>query len=162
MTRNRIVLLIGVIVIIAANSVIAKREALITAGRTIFLELAPRDPRSIMQGDYMALRFRITEILEDKPTASGKMIVKLDEQGIARAARVAGGPPAADEALLEYRIRRGRARISTDAFFFQEGHAKRYEPARYGEFRVAPDGQAILVDLRGAKLERLSAVEVTR
>jgi uncharacterized membrane-anchored protein len=38
---------------------------------------------------------------------------------------------------------------------FQEGHAKFYERARYGEFRVAPDGECLLTGMRGEKLERL-------
>jgi len=32
--------------------------------------------------------------------------------------------------------------------FFQEGHAERYQNARFGEFRVGPDGKAILIRMR--------------
>lgn len=37
-----------------ANGAIWQKEQLISTGRPIFLELAPVDPRSLMQGDYMA------------------------------------------------------------------------------------------------------------
>jgi uncharacterized membrane-anchored protein len=62
---------------------------------------------------------------------------------------------APDEALLRYRVRRGQAQFGTNAFFFQEGHADLYAEARYGVFRVAADGEALLVALRGPRLERL-------
>ena len=42
-----------------------------------------------------------------------------------------------------------------DAFFFQEGTAKRYAAARYGAFRVAPDGELLLTGVRGKDLEPL-------
>ena len=46
-------------------------------------------------------------------------------------------------------------KFATNAFFFQEGTAKRYEAARYGEFRVASDGELLLTGLRGKELQPL-------
>lgn len=43
---------------------------------------------------------------------------------------------------------RPQVKLATNAFFFQEDDAKRYTAARYGEFRMAPDGAAILTRLR--------------
>ena len=40
-----------------ANGSIWQREQLLGSGRVVILELAPVDPRSLMQGDYMALTF---------------------------------------------------------------------------------------------------------
>ena len=56
---------------------------------------------------------------------------------------------------LRDRIRNRQVKLATNAFFFQEGHAEHYEPARYGEFRVAPSGELLLTQLRGERLERL-------
>ena len=39
------------------------------------------------------------------------------------------------------------------------GDAPYYEPARYGEFRVAPDGEALLTALRGPNREVLGRGE---
>jgi uncharacterized membrane-anchored protein len=47
-------------------------------------------------------------------------------------------------------------RIAGDAFFFQEGQAAIYQPARYGELRVAGDGDAVLVGLRDGELRPLA------
>jgi uncharacterized membrane-anchored protein len=40
-----------------ANQGIVQRERILSDGRVLLLELAPVDPRSLMQGDYMALQF---------------------------------------------------------------------------------------------------------
>jgi uncharacterized membrane-anchored protein len=49
-------------------------------------------------------------------------------------------------------VRDGGPRFSTNAYFFQEGTAEIYAPARYGEFRVSSAGDAILTRLRDARL----------
>ncbi|MET0351671.1 MAG: GDYXXLXY domain-containing protein, partial [Rhizobacter sp.] len=50
-----------VLALAVANVGIARKEALIAHGRTVLVELAPVDPRSLMQGDYMRLNFRLPE-----------------------------------------------------------------------------------------------------
>ena len=69
-----------------------------------------------------------------------------------------GAPLAADELRIRYRLRADQVKFATNAYFFQEGHAKYYERARYGEFRVAPDGECLLTGMRGANLEALGAL----
>lgn len=41
-----------------ANASIMHKEAVAAAGTTVFVELAPIDPRSLVQGDYMRLSFK--------------------------------------------------------------------------------------------------------
>lgn len=41
----------------------------------------------------------------------------------------------------------------SDAWFFREGDAARWEKARFGEFRVLPDGKALLVGMADEKLQ---------
>lgn len=43
----------------AANLVIAQKESILRGGERVLLELAPVDPRSLMQGDYMRLDYAI-------------------------------------------------------------------------------------------------------
>ena len=52
---------IGSLLIILAlvNWSIAEKEKHLAEGKVVYLKLAPVDPRSLMQGDYMALRFRL-------------------------------------------------------------------------------------------------------
>ena len=160
------------VLLVAVNVGIASRERLVEHGRVVLLELAPVDPRSLMQGDYMALRFRAADgarAVDDRRApaggrrgteylefADGKLVLGVDTRSVGSFRRVdTGAPLAADEALLRYRIRNGDVKFATNAFFFEEGRAGDYAMARYGEFRVAPDGDAILTSLRDANLAPL-------
>jgi uncharacterized membrane-anchored protein len=135
-----------------AHWTIAARERLLAEGSLIFLELAPVDPRSLMQGDYMALRFKVAQSLRAAvrdPPPQGAMIVAIDADRVATFKRIeqADAPPAADELRLNYKIRRNDVRVATNAFFFREGTADQYRTARYGAFRVDSAGSALLVSL---------------
>lgn len=59
MNRWRSILLWGglLLALVVANHGIFQRERTLSDGRVLLLELAPVDPRSLMQGDYMALEF---------------------------------------------------------------------------------------------------------
>ena len=160
--RNRVVIVATLVLLIAVNLGIASRERLVEHGRIVLLELAPLDPRSLMQGDYMALRFAVADGAgtgaEYLQFADGKLVLAVDPRGVGTFRRLdTGAPLAADEALLRYRIRDGQVKLATNAFFFEEGHGDDYAKARYGEFRVAADGDAILTGLRGADLAPLGA-----
>ncbi len=161
MRSARLVIAIGaLLVLVVANLGIYQREQLLATGRTVLLELAPVDPRSLMQGDYMALRFRAADdAFGERPDDSwrdGRIVLGIDASGVGTFRRFDDGSVVGtDEVAMRYRIRDNRAKFATNAFFFQEGHATYYENARYGEFRVAPDGEALLVALRGEAHERL-------
>lgn len=89
--------------------------------------------------------------------AVGHVVIQLAAQRVADFQRLDAGEQALedDEMRLRYRVRNGRVRFATDAFFFQEGQAERFEPARYGQFRVNQRGEPLLVSLHDDKLERL-------
>jgi uncharacterized membrane-anchored protein len=59
--RGIIALLAGLLILVAVNFSIAGKERLLAEGRVVYLQLMPVDPRSLMQGDYMALRFGVAE-----------------------------------------------------------------------------------------------------
>ena len=172
--RSAIALIACAAVLALIDFSVAGKESHLATGRVVYLELAPIDPRSVMQGDYMALRFRIANDARpamrrsdspergnffgarDLASADGRIVAALDDRSIATFRRLDDRTPqAADEILLRYRVREGTVKFATNAFFFQEGTAKRYEAARYGEFRVAADGEMLLTGLRGKDLERL-------
>ena len=155
--RKALAVVAGVLVLIAVNWTIYARERLLADGTIVFLALAPVDPRSLMQGDYMALRFAVADRVErGEKSADGRIVVRLDERGIGQFMRVDQGSPLAErEIALRYRVREGRVKFATNAFFFQEGRAEEYAAARFGEFRVAPSGEMLLTNLRGKDLELL-------
>jgi uncharacterized membrane-anchored protein len=141
------------LVLVVPNALVAHKEWLLADGTPVLLELAPVDPRSLIQGDYMRLDYAITRQIADSGQRwprTGQIVVALDENGVARFVRRHDGrtPLGARERLLTYRRRDGRIRIGTDAFHFQEGRAGDYQSARYGELRLSPSGTSVLVGLR--------------
>ena len=159
--RKTLALIVGVVVLVAANVVIYQREQLLVDGRIVLLELAPVDPRSLMQGDYMALRFAVANAAfrgrDGRLLTDGHVVLDVDPQGVATFSHLDQGTElAAGDIRMRYRVRNEQVKFATNAFFFEEGQAQRYERARYGEFRVAQNGEALLTGLRDAELRDLS------
>ncbi len=159
--RRFIVILAGIVLLAAVNWGIFARERLLADGRVMLLELVPVDPRSLLQGDYMALRFKVADDAfgrEATKRKDGHVVVQIGDDDVGTFVRFDDGTPlAAREARLRYRVRNGLPKFATNAYFFEEGHAADYAKARFGEFRVAPDGEAILTGLRGAEHASLGA-----
>lgn len=137
-------------------------ERILADGRIVLLELAPVDPRSLMQGDYMALNYALNaDLRQDKSRADAYAVVRLDARKVAKLVRTqaehpsAAKPLADDELIIRYRVRRNQVQIATNAFFFQEGRGPEYETARYGEFRVGSNGEPRLTAMLDAQLKRL-------
>lgn len=152
-TIMRALSLAGVVLVgLVTGQAIRAKELLIRDGRPVFVELAPVDPRSLMQGDYMALRFQlpVTALRHQQVAATGvRAIGRIDEKGVLRLTRIGDARTAldADEMAIGLSRKRGRWMLVTDAWFFREGTAQQWEAARYGELRVTPDGSALLVGL---------------
>lgn len=151
----------AVIILAVINWMIVAKERTLATGTLMLLDLAPRDPRSILQGDYMTLRYQLAQDIErgklDILTAEGKAVVTLDQNKVAQFVRLdqADKPLSNGEYRLKYRIRGGRVKVATDAYFFQEGQGKVYAQARYGKFRVDQDGANVLIGLCDAQWHAL-------
>lgn len=161
--RKAIAVAAGLLVLVAVNWTIYGRERLLDTGQVVLLELAPVDPRSLMQGDYMALRYKVADQSFGRGQGTtgaedGHIVVRLEEHGVGTLVRRDGGEPLAQgEVRLRYRVREGRVKFASNAYFFQEGTAGKYASARYGEFRVAPDGDMLLAYLVDGAFQRLGA-----
>ncbi len=73
------------------NGMIAKKEAAIRNGVAICLPLEPRDPRSLMQGDYMDLRYDLNGGVPNQ--RRGQIVVQLSPTHVAKVVRVDDGGP---------------------------------------------------------------------
>jgi len=146
----------AVLVLAMTNVGIWQKEQTLRQGTTVFVELGPVDPRSLMQGDYMTLAFALPPVPENGP-ASDFVVARRDNNDVATLARYHDGktPLAPDEILIQVKHSGTGQVLVTNAWFFQEGEGQRWAGARYGEFRVDRDGKAVLVGLRGPKLEKL-------
>jgi uncharacterized membrane-anchored protein len=151
LARWRIAIAAAVILVLGVvNHSIFAKEHIRRHGERILLELAPVDPRSLMQGDYMALRFTLANQI--RAETGGTVPVVLDAHRVAQL-----DPEARPESLrLRYRIRQGQVWLGTNAYFFEEGDAERFAGARYGEFRVDRNtGEAVLVGMAGPDFRSL-------
>ncbi|MDR3004180.1 MAG: GDYXXLXY domain-containing protein [Acidovorax sp.] len=160
------VLLGAALVFGLVNWDVARKESVIAKGQPILVPLVPVDPRSIMQGDYMSLRFdlpyEVTQALDQQFAATAPVLASLDAQGQAQVLRLAqsGEVAGPGEILLPLKRLKGQWVLVSDAYFFPEGQGERFERARFGDFRVLPDGRALLVGLADDQGQPI-AVDVT-
>jgi len=146
------------LILVLANWHIVQKRAVIADGQVLLLELRPVDPRSLLQGDYMALALSdaampSTTVIEHLPYR-GTVILALDESRVGRYARLDDGSPLQSRELrVQYRRHQDwgghRLDYGAQSFFFESGDAERYERARYAMLRVAEDGSTVLTDLAG-------------
>ncbi len=149
--------------LLVANGAIWQKENLIAHGKPMYLPLVPVDPRSLMQGDYMRLRFaaladNTLPLLSDLGGKRPHMVVTLDARNVASIVRVhrTDTPLAPGEMLVELTPKDGNWVVVTDAWFFKEGDAALWQSAKFGEFRVLPDGRALLVGLADADVKGIA------
>ncbi|MBI1422117.1 MAG: hypothetical protein GC149_01540 [Gammaproteobacteria bacterium] len=171
----KILALVSLVIVLGlVNWSIVKKEDQLAHGKIAYLELAPIDPRSLMQGDYMALNYQVARQVYDAlpkskeykrwrqniDASDGYAVVALDERNIATFKSIYHGQALAkNDILMRYRVRNGAVRFATNAYFFQEGTAGKYQTARYGQFRVADDGELLLVAMYDKDLKKLGGNE---
>ena len=156
-----------ILILVGVNYSIMQKEDHLATGEIAYLKLRPVDPRSLMQGDYMALRFELADDIKNARSSNdnsnndvdGYVVVTLDKQNIAtfKTRYTEGMKLAENETKMQYRIRGGRIKFATNAFFFQEGNAKVYEKAKYGQFRINKHGELLLAEMYDENLMLLKA-----
>jgi uncharacterized membrane-anchored protein len=126
---------------------VVDRESLRAHGDTLLVELAPADPRSLLQGDYLRLRFKHTDNLDYR--SEGVLIVDVDADHVVTAAKDDDGSAlAAGQHRLRFHRVQGTVVFGAPTYFIPEGTGHTLESARYAEFRVDVDGTPLLVGLR--------------
>lgn len=145
---------------------VEQKEALRRDGQTVYLALAPRDPRSLMQGDYMALSYDVTNEMNrlqlgaasGQVPISGAMVISLDDQNVGHFVRIHRAEALAPkEHLLKFHHDDWYAVIGAERYFIPEGSGSAYEGAAFGKLKVAADGTPLLVALAGKDRQPLPA-----
>ena len=166
--RNWLVLLLLIPILLVLNGAVLRNEAILKDGETILLELAPVDPRSLMQGDYMRLRFALagearrqaeeSNLLDTLPR-QGHLVLSIGDKGKGSFERFHKGESLKEtERLLPYRRKGSGAGVITirpDSFFFQEGLADHFQAAKFGVIRMADGGAYLLTGLADENGNRL-------
>lgn len=156
-----IVILVNLIVLLVLfNNAMLKKERLLSEGKLILLELAPVDPRSLMQGDYMTLNYDIARSNNYKKISKrGFCVIKLKENGVAEKVRIqeSKNPISNNEYLIKYSSKHwNRINIGAESFFFQEGQGEKYEKAKYGGIKIDDEGNSLLIGLYDEKLDKIN------
>ncbi len=164
--RKTIYIVTLVLALVAVNWSIYQKEQLLEHGQVVLLKLAPVDPRSLMQGDYMVLNFELSEDvireladkgMRDRYSAAvdGFVNIELDSNRVAQFVSTSTERSPSSQVALQFRLRSGQVKFATNAYFFQEGRAEELDAATYGEFRVAEDGELLLLALRDTDFNQL-------
>ncbi|MFZ0023790.1 GDYXXLXY domain-containing protein [Acinetobacter sp.] len=159
---------------------IVQHEWNLVKSESIFVELAPVDPRSILQGDYMALNYQLhfagvdaaesavnrassdISIQDFKDQSQIMSYVRLDLQR--RVIQTSFDPrllqiyPASSSKLLLKNPHNTFEALypAANSFMFAEGLEPCYRNAKFAELKVKENGKALLSDLLDQQLKPLN------
>ncbi len=138
---------------------IQNKEHVLSEGEKVLLKLAPVDPRSLIQGDYMVLNYAISnEMRKLKDKKGSYLVISKDDSNIGTFKRIQEGeePLSENEYLLKFKNGKwNRIRIGAESYFFQEGKAEHFEDAVYGCLRIDKHGNTVLEGLYSEDLKLL-------
>lgn len=148
-----------------ANTTIVAYEHILNHGEIVRLEIAPVDPRSLIQGDYMRLAYRLESTVQSQlyeqnvqdkvyegPFLQNILPRKyslnytLDENYVMQWADKNEGVETASITIQIDDFNEANIRISHE-YFFEEGQAERFEQAKYAEFKRGINGKLLLSKL---------------
>ncbi len=152
MKKYKVIILVLnlLLVLVFFHYSVSKKETILHQGTLVLLELAPVDPRSLIQGDYMSLRYAIArETDASEIPKRGYCVVSLDSGIIGKKVRLQKQktPLASGEYLIEYTANSWDINIGAESFFFQEGQADKYSKAKYGGIKIDNKGNSLLLGL---------------
>ncbi|MFV5366621.1 GDYXXLXY domain-containing protein [Acinetobacter oleivorans] len=165
-------LILALVTLLIFVGLVAKNEWHLHHSKSIFIELRPVDPRSILQGDYMALAYELNlqslkalagsesealdQVIFNHSSVPAKVI--LDSQNrVVRTILDSNNSFAGQSLILKNPENRLQALYpASRSFLFAEGLAQCYQKAKYAEFKVNTKGEVILFDLRGEGLQPLN------
>ncbi len=160
MNQRKWIILVNLLVVLAFfNYQIIQKESILQKAKLILIPLAPLDPRSLMQGDFMRLRYDLRQelnydsYLENENT--GYLIVRLNKNKVGTGLRLQKNvePLAADEYPIRFHYTDRGIRIGAESYFFEEGSGDKFSEARYGGLKVSPTGEPVLIGLYNKKYQ---------
>jgi len=156
--KNIIILVNLLVLIFLMTKSIVKKEEILSNGKLVLLKLAPVDPRSLMQGDYMRLRYEISNDWrkEKRIIKRGYCVIKLNENNVAKLIRFQTDKAKDEgELLIPFTSDGWNISIGAESFFFQEGKGKKFEAGKYGALRIDDNGNTVLVGLYDKDLKEI-------
>jgi len=163
--RNYIIVATLILFALFFVRAVMQKEETIKEGRLVLLPLAPVDPRSLMQGDYMRLNYalnadlRATNIKKEDLNKRGYILLALDDQNRGTFKGISKDLPAVDGedviAVKYFNWDGFDLSVGAESYFFQEGKDSLYEQAKFGGLRIDQQGNSVLIGLYKENLERI-------
>ena len=149
---SRILIIANLILLLGYfNWSVYQKEQTLKDGQLVLLQLAPVDPRSLMQGDYMRLNYKeaSSDLLNKQTDTRGYAILRTDSNQVGEIVRLQNTlePVNDNELVIKYKIINRRLFLGAESFFFEEGQDTLFQKAVYGGLKVDDKGQSLLVGL---------------
>lgn len=130
------------------NTLIFLKERAIAHSVEIKIALKPIDPRSLIQGDYMHLAYKIP-LQVTKKEMKGQLKITIDSDGFVKDyALYYNEALKKNQYLLNFTRKKNRSlHIGSETFLFQEGKADYFAKATHALFYLSPSGETILKEL---------------
>ena len=149
---SRILIIVNLILLLGYfNWSVYQKEQTLKDGQLVLLQLAPVDPRSLMQGDYMRLNYKeaSSNLPDEQTDTRGYAILRPDSNQVGEIVRLQNTlePVNDNELVIRYKIINRRLFLGAESFFFEEGQDTLYQKAVYGGLKVDDKGQSLLVGL---------------
>ena len=159
---SRILIIANLILLLGYfNWSVYQKEQTLKDGQLVLLQLAPVDPRSLMQGDYMRLNDKeaSSDLLDEQTDTRGYAILRTDSNQVGEIVRLQNAlePVNSDELVIKYKIVHHRLFLGAESFFFEEGQDTLYQKAIYGGLKVNDKGQNLLVGLYDKDFHRIQS-----
>lgn len=149
---SRILIIANLILLLGYfNWSVYQKEQTLKDGQLVLLQLAPVDPRSLMQGDYMRLNYKeaSSNLPDEQTDTRGYTILRTDSNQVGEIVRLQNTlePVNDNELVIKYKIINRRLFLGAESFFFEEGQDTLFQKAVYGGLKVDDKGQSLLVGL---------------
>lgn len=159
--KKIIPILLAGLSLILFGALIAKNEQHLATGQSIYVSLAPVDPRALLQGDYMALRYDLNFVgtVQAPRGALALAYVALDAQERVLKTSFKREDLLGQGRIYPLQLKMGSGELpfpASDSYFFAEGLASCYEQARFALFKVSAQGKPVLADLVDEQLQSLN------
>lgn len=148
MSKERGFVLAVIVQLVFILGVIIHKETILTGGHEIRLRLRPLDPRSLLQGDYVILRY---QTLNNIPKVEGQTIEIVLKQRPGQNEWLyerlhRGRALAPDEVLMRgTKTQQGEWDFGIGQFFVEAGTGRKVERTmQWAILRVSADGEAIV------------------
>lgn len=127
---------------------------------SFYLKIAPRDPRSLIQGDYMVLNYEVGDEVAknlEENIKKGYVRVKIDEKKVAHFLNLEKEyrKTLGDEMILRFFRDRFNIDFGINSYFFQEGKGTNFQRTEYAEVVSLKEGKLRLKSLRDKNFQRI-------